>query len=433
MRDRRATHVHDDLYARSLVLDDGETRIAIVVCDLVALGKEPIHRAKQLIRKNTDIPPDRVLVAATHTHTAPTTVHVFQSEPDREYIDWLVVRIADSVRLAVNNLRPARIGWGLGQEDRVVFNRRYFMKPGTMPPNPWGRTNDRVKMNPGYENPNVVKPAGPIDPDLSILAIEDYDDEPIAVLGNYTLHYVGGGKGSDVSADYFGMWADILEREFAGPSIVTKPPFVAILTNGCSGDINNVDVRHRLKQPHPYHQMLKVARIAADEGLRVLKDVRYHEWVPLSMREMTVELGVRKPTQREVREAQRILSQGGQELKSLKEIYARETVLLSSKEDRIRTPIQALGIGDVGIVTFPGEAFVELGLEIKEKSPFPLTFCIELANDYTGYIPTSSGHKQGGYETWRARSSFLEPDAAPVMVSTALDLLRQIHESREHE
>ncbi|MFH1739769.1 MAG: hypothetical protein ABIH23_12225 [bacterium] len=428
MQDRNATHIHDELHVRCLVLDNGDTRIAIAVCDLLALGKEPISRAKQMIQERAGLSPDHILIAATHTHTGPTTVPAFQSDPDLEYIDWLVVKIADCVQLAVNNLRPARVGWGLGWEDRVVFNRRFFMKPGTTPANPWGQTTDRVKMNPGYKNENVEKPAGPVDPDLPIVALQDLDGDPIAVLSNYTLHYVGG-RSSDVSADYFGMWAAILERKFEKPEINPKPPFIAILTNGCSGDINNIDIHRRMEQPHPYHQMATVAQLVADDALHVLKNIEYHEWVPLDIREKTLQLGVRKPSPQDVSDARLILDQAGSDLKSLSEFYARETVLLADWEEHIQTSVQALRIGDVGIATFPGEAFVELGLETKKNSPLPLTFCIELANDYRGYIPTLEAHKMGGYETWRARSSFLEPTAAQTMVSTVLDLLNQVAHS----
>ena len=137
-----------------------------------------------------------------------------------------------------------------------------------------------------------------------------------------------------------------------------------------------------------------------------------------------MELEVRKPSLREVRNARHILKNVGPVLESLEEIYARETVLMANWPKKVEAPMQALRIGDVGIVTFPGEAFVELGLEIKKRSPCPATFCIDLSNDYLGYIPTVTAHAQGGYETWRARSSFLERTAAPILVSAALDLLK---------
>ena len=427
MTDRKATHIHDELHARCLVLDNGDEKIAIAICDAVALDGGMIARAKELIQKSTGIPPDHVVIAATHSHSAGATVNVFQSDADPDYLNWLAVRIADGVQRAVNNLRPAQLGWGSGSEGSLVFNRRYVMKPGTMPPDPWGHTSDTVKMNPGQGNANVVKPAGPIDPALPVLAIQDVEGEPIAVLANYTLHYVGGGKGAEISADYFGVWAKMIEREWAKSSKPDKPPLVAIMTNGCSGNINNVDVQQRSAQPSPYHQMNAVARMVANDTLRVLGGIKYQNWAPMASRATTVELGVRKPSPQDVEDARRIIEKAGPQLKSLPEIYARETVLLDKWPEKVSAPVQALRLGDVGIVTFPGEAFVEMGLEVKDKSPFPLTFVIDLSNNYLGYIPTVAAHEQGGYETWRARSSFLERDAAPKLVSTALDLLKQIH------
>jgi len=427
MSDRKATNIHDELHVRCLVLDNGEEKIALAICDAVALDRTVILRAKELIEKHTGIPPDHVVVAATHSHSAGATVSVFQSDADPAYLDFVAVRVADGVRRAVNNLRTARVGWGVGSEDRVVFNRRYFMKPHTPPPDPWGKTDDQVKMNPGVENPNVVKPAGPTDPALPVLAVQDLDGDPIAVLASYTLHYVGGEKSGDISADYYGIWTAMIEHDWPTSTSITKPPCVAILTNGCSGNINNVDVRKRLTPPYPYHQMNKVARMVADDALQVLKGIKYQEWVPLAGRLATVELGVRKPSAEEVQSARGIVEKAGPQMKSLSEIYARETALMADWPEKVKVPIQALRIGDVGIVAFPGEAFVELGLEVKEKSPFRTTFVIDLANDYLGYVPTVAAHEQGGYETWRARSSFLERGAAPVWVSTALDLLKQQH------
>ena len=426
MSDRKATNIHDELHARCLVLDNGAERIAVAVCDAVAIGSETVLRAKRLIETRTGIPPDHVLIAATHTHSGGATVSVFQSDADPAYLDWVAVRIADGVQRAANNLRPARIGWGLGREDRAVFNRRYVMKPGTMPPDPWGRTSDTVKMNPGVENPNVVKPAGPTDPGLPVVAFRDLEGDPIAVLSNYALHYVGGERSGDISADYYGMWAEMIERDFAAPPKPAKPPLVAIMTNGCSGNINNVDVRARRNPPSPYYQMDQVARMVADDVLGVLREMAYQDWVPLAARETPLELRIRKPSSQDINEAQRLLEKAGPQLRSLSEVYARETVLLDKWEDTIKSSVEALRMGDVGIVAFPGEAFAEMGLEVKAKSPFPLTFCIDLSNGYIGYIPTVAAFDVGGYETWRARSSPLARGAAPILVNTALDSLKRL-------
>ena len=242
MTDRIGAEVHDELHVRSLALDNGDTRLAIAVVDSCAVPRSIIDRAKEIIREQLGMPPSHVLISATHTHSAPPATHLFQSVPDPKYLGWLTVRIADAVRLAFNRLQPARIGWAVGQEQRLVFNRRYFMQAGTIPPDPFGGTTDRLQMNPPVGSPNIIKPAGPTDPDVGVVAIESPDGRPICVLGNYALHYVGGGGAGDITADYFGVWARSIER-LAGQA------FVPILTNGCSGNINGVNFRQRPAPP----------------------------------------------------------------------------------------------------------------------------------------------------------------------------------------
>src|SRR5690349_13678345 len=131
MTDRSAQNIHDDLHARSLVLDNGEARVALVVLDLIAARKEWLGEVKHQVHSYTGIPLAHILISCTHTHSAVTPVPVFQSNPEKDFLKWAGPRVADSVRVAVQRLQPARVGWAVGKEDRVVFNRRYFMKPGT--------------------------------------------------------------------------------------------------------------------------------------------------------------------------------------------------------------------------------------------------------------------------------------------------------------
>lgn len=421
MTDHIGSEVHDELHVRALTLDNGDARIAIAVVDSCAVPRTVIDRSKQLIQQHTGIAPDHVLVSATHTHSAPAAAHPFQSAPDPSYTDWLAVRIADSVRLAVNRLEPARIGWAVGREPRLVFNRRYFMKPGTIPPDPFGRTTDRVQMNPPAGSPNIVKPAGPTDPDVGVLAVESTDGRPIAVLGNYALHYVGGTGSGHISADYFAVWAKSMERLAGGH-------FVAILINGCSGNINGVNFLAPPVRLPPYQQMQKYADTLAAEAYRTWRTIQFQDAVELSATVEELDLETRLPGADDLATARKMLAAAGPgPYKERPQIYACETVLLSeSYTATAKTPIQALRIGSLGIATFPGEAFVELGLEVKAKSPFRPTFLIELANDYRGYIPTVEGHELGGYETWRAKSSYLEVNAAPKMVAAALRQLGKL-------
>ncbi|REK09901.1 MAG: hypothetical protein DWQ37_17485 [Planctomycetota bacterium] len=424
MSDRTATHIHDDLHARCLVLDDGTTRLAIVICDSCMLPQSLLNEAKHLAHGHTGIPLDQMLIAATHTHTAPTSTGVFQSEPDEAYVAWLPQRISDGIRRAVNNLAPAQVGWGAGSEPAQVFNRRWKMADGTRLVDPFGRP-DRVKMNPPAGSDQLVEPAGPTDPQIGILSVRTADGKPLALLANYSLHYVGGVPSGHVSADYFGEFARRLSRKLSAGGL--EPPFVGMLSNGTSGNINNIDFRRQRESRPPYAQIQTVAEAVAAEAARVAGEIDYHDDVTLAMREARLRLGRRPTPKDEVARAKFVLSKAeGPSLKGVEQIYARETVLLNEYPPYVETILQALRIGELGIVTSPCETFVETGLAIKEQSPLHPTFTIELANDYRGYLPTVEHHKLGGYETWRARSSYLEVDAEPKIRAKLLELLKEV-------
>ncbi len=423
--DRVATHIHDELYARCLVLDDGATRLAVVVCDSCMIPREVMDAAKRRIQEKHQLPPSHVLISATHTHTAPTSAPVFQSEPDPKYLEFLARRIADGVGRAIHNLAPARIGWGVGQVPDQVFNRRWRMKPGTIAPNPFGGTGDRVKMNPPIESSDLIEPAGPTDPEVAVVAVQSASGRPLALLANYSLHYVGTDQDWEVSADYFGAFAERIGQLLGADR--QDPPFVALLSNGTSGDINNINFRKRRPPQAPYEQVRLVADAVAAEVCRVCAAMPYRDWVLLSVRETELGLGVRRPSPEEVTRAEAILAGlKGQLLQTAEEIYARETVLMKDYPEQIPLLIQAMRIGDLGIAAIPCEVFVETGLAIKQRSPFKPTFTIELANGCSGYLPTPEQHRLGGYETWRARSSFLETEAAPKICDTLMGLFRQL-------
>jgi hypothetical protein len=156
MADRQAKGSHDRLHARCLALDDGTTKIVFVVVDSCMIPREVLDEAKALASKATGIPTSKMLISATHTHTAPTVGGVFQSDPDADYVKYLPQHIARGIGQAVKNLVPARIGWGVGQDAAQVFNRRWKMKPGSIAADPFGQLTDTVKMNPGYQNPGLV-------------------------------------------------------------------------------------------------------------------------------------------------------------------------------------------------------------------------------------------------------------------------------------
>lgn len=424
MRDRKVAAVHDELHVRALVLDDGHTQLVFVTVDSCMVPRAIFDEAKSMIGESIGVAPTQMLMAATHSHTAPCATPVFQSDPDPEYTRFLTRRIADAVIRAHHELAPARIAHGSASMPEEVFNRRWHMKPGTAGANPFGSIEDTVKMNPPRGSANLIRPAGPIDPEIAYLAVEYLDGEPMALLANYSLHYIGGTYANEVSADYFSIFADHLS-ELLGVAQGSKP-FIGMMSNGTSGDINNIDFSKEGVRQEPYEQMTLVAHKAAERVHASYPDLEFQEWVELGAVQREIDLGVRLPSDREVEEAHDIIALAdGPEMVSYPEIYARETVLLSEYPPKVPVILQVMRIGDLAITAIPCEVFVEIGLTLKKKSPFSQTFTMELANGYNGYLPTAEQHQHGGYETWRARSSYLEVTAAETITETMLDMLME--------
>ncbi|AEL23951.1 hypothetical protein Cycma_0168 [Cyclobacterium marinum DSM 745] len=421
-------HIHDDTHARGLVLDDGKTRIAMVTLDLCMIYRETVDNAKKRAEEYTGIPVENMMISAIHTHSGGTACAVFGSTPDPDYLLFLEERAADAIIRANNNLEPAKIGWGVGQEPSEVFNRRWKLKEGKTFTNPFGGE-DKVRMNPGFENPDLTGPAGPIDPEVPIISVQSLSGEPIALLANYSLHYVGGTRSGDISADYFGMFAHRIGEMIGADR--QSPEFVGIMTNGTSGDINNINFGGPAPKPMgKYEKMAVVANKVAAEAYKVYQSITYHDWVPLASAQTEVTLGVRKPDAAELERAKKLIADAKDPLLLKRdELYARETIFLNDYPDQKQLILQAIQIGDMAITAVPCEVFVEIGLEIKAKSPFKQTFSVSLANGYNGYLPTPQHHEWGGYETWRARSSYLEVNASNVITSELLGLLDKLKSS----
>jgi len=420
------TAVHDELHARALVLDDGTERLAICVADCTVISRDVFDHAKDLVHKQIGLPTDRMLFSATHSHSAVRAIGIGQGPLDREYLELLARGMADAVIQATDNLAPARAGWEVGQKPELVYNRRWFMKPGTIPPNPFGVANEQVKMNPRRGSNDLVKPAGPVDPQLSVLSVQHADGRPLALLANFGIHYCGGFKRGEVSADYFGMFAKRIGELLRADDV--DPPFVGIMSNGTSGDVSNgFDFRKPAPKKAPYQWMQEVAEMVADEALRVVGGIEHHDRVSLAMRQTELELDVRRPGQARLAWAREVWSKAqGKTRLSRPEIYAREAIKLSAYAPTMSLKLQALRIGELGIAAIPCEVFAETGLAIKQSSPLKPTFVIEIANGYNGYLPTPQQHQWGGYETWPARSSCLEIEAETKIRAAVLSLLDEV-------
>ena len=161
------------------------------------------------------------------------------------YAAILPGRIAESIDRAAANLEPARIGWNVIDDHEHTFCRRWIRRPDKMIDDPFGQRTVRANMHPGYQNPDVIGPAGPVDPGLTVLSVQSRAGRPIAVLANYSMHYYGA---EPVSADYFGRFAAALARRI-GAGRPVDPPFVAIMSQGTSGDQMWMDYGRPKKDP----------------------------------------------------------------------------------------------------------------------------------------------------------------------------------------
>lgn len=418
-----STHVHDELHARAIVLESGTNRLLFVQIDNCLIDRPLMDQMKQRIRQAVGIEPSRICIAATHTHSAGSLTGAHLVEPDAAYRAWIPGPVTDAVRRAVHQLAPAEVAWGKGTLPQHVFNRRIQVKPGTSYTNLLGRTGDRVKMNWSSPSPEDHEFAGPVDPEVSMVSVRHADGHPIALLANYSLHYVGGTGPGELSADYFGEFCDRITDRLGVPR--QDPPFVALLSNGTSGDINNNDFRHPRPRMPPYAQIHRVAEDLASEVQRVLRTLTYTNRVALTSRSAEVPVRVRKPSSDDVAAARRLLNgRGVDQLRSWVEIHARDQVLLAEYPDELSLPLQVFGIGALRIAQWPGEIFAESGLALKKYAqPTPLVN-ISLANGWFGYIPPPGQHALGAYETWRLRTSPLETDAIPRLLGTFHELLK---------
>ncbi len=407
----------DRLHARCLVLDDGTTRLALVVVDSCMMPRDLLDEVRKQTQQTTGIPADRLLISATHTHSAPSVMGALGSRADEGYRRFLGPQIVRAVQLAVKNLQPARLGWTVVQDFEHTHCRRWIYRPDRLLTDPFGGRTVRANMHPGYQNPNAIGPSGPVDPDLSLLAVQSASGRPLALLANYSMHYYGSAA---LSADYYGRFAEGMEKllgKASGP-----PPFVAMMSQGTSGDLMWMNYG----QPAPKRNRDAFAAALVEVAHRAYQAIQYQDWVPLAMKEALLKLRRRTPSDERLAWARKTIAQmKGKLPKSIPEVYALEQVHLH-ENPTAELRLQALRIGALGITAIPDEVYGITGLKLKAQSPLVPTFNIELANGSEGYIPPPEQHQLGGYTTWPARTAGLEVQAEPKIVATLLELLEAV-------
>lgn len=424
-QDRHAMQAHDRLHARCVVLDDGTTRIAIVICDSCLITRDIYDESKAAASKATGIPVNRILTAATHTHSAPTAVPLAQCNPDPEYVQHLTAQITQAIVKAEAHLESAEIGWGVVAVPEEVSNRRWFVKPQALQPNPFEEPGDKVRTNPPRGSGLLIKPAGPVDPDVAFLSVRNSEGQPISLLANYGLHYVGGIPSGQVSADYFGEFARQIAVRF---EVEDDKGFVGMMSNGASGDVNNYRFLDARPRSEPFVRVKAVASLVADRVAASHELINFQNDATIQMSERELEVGIRQPNDEQLEKAKALLAKAADpERLTMNEVYAREAVQLTESDPKVHIKLQAVAIDELAIVSVPCEVFAEIGLEIKQRSPFKTTFLIGLANGYNGYLPSPEQHRLGGYETWRSSWSYLEAEASTKITSSLLEQLQQLH------
>jgi hypothetical protein len=414
--ERLSTGVKDPLQAKALVFRQGELQAALVLCDLVGMSPEVVRRARARIEQNCGVPPSRVSIAATHSHTGPLYFGALREHWHRkriaaegadsyERIDYpaqLEETLVAVVEQARQRLRPVVLRRGAATETRLSFNRRFHMRDGS------------VRFNPGQLNPDIVRPAGPIDPQVGLLSLQFAGEpRPAAVLVNFALHLDTVG-GTLYSADYPRHLEDRLRA-------IHGPDFVSLFGAGACGDINHIDVTIRGRRSAEEIGALLAETVEA--GLSELAPIARPS---LAVAHRVVDVPLQRYTADEIAEARRQIQRvDDPQLPFLDRVRAYKILAVELRgSDTLPLEVHAFRLDDeTAIVTLPGEVFVELGLAIKQGSPFDNTLVIELANDAPGYLPTQKAFVEGSYETVNSRAM---PGSGEQLVAAALELLRQL-------
>jgi neutral ceramidase len=413
--DRKATAVLDPLMAKALVLRQGSESVAVVQCDLIGMGAPIVKRIRDEVRRRVRPAPRHVWVHCSHTHTGGMVPRgdSFTSDAERIYpgfypgavdaawVERLVGDTAEAVRRAVADAQPeGALTLHTGQEDTVARYRRYVMRDGS------------VRTNPGRNNPQVVRPAGEIDPRVHVLRFGAA--RVAAVLYGCHPDCVGG---TGYSADYPGhLCAALRERLGAGWRVV--------FWNTCSGNINHVNVADAGQRSGP-EESRRLGRKLADAAWEALGRGEALAPHPLRVGRGEVDCRLRRPRPEEVALAEERI-RSGTNLWEFNGLMAPAAKVLAETRDREHeAEIAALRLGGFALAAMPGEVFVELAREVEAASPFRPTRTLGLTNGSMGYIPTRQGYTEGGYEAGY-RSARYEPDTGHRWAATAARLLREM-------
>jgi len=417
MTSRSLDRIRTRVSARAIVFADSQDRAALVVVDSCMIGRVLLDQVKTLAAAKTGIPTSHILISATHAHSAPASMGCLGTDADPDYVPFLRNCLVEVIERALSKLQPAKIGFARTSAPEYTALRQWIRRPDRIAEDPFGNPTVRANMHAAANPDDVTGEAGPEDPELALICLQTLDGTPLAVLANFSMHYFGD---SDISADYFGLFADGLKQQLAPDS-----EFLGIMSHGCSGDIWRRDYR----RPETWDPSLTIDSYA--QGLvalavKAVSSAQYTENADVEMAEERLPLKYRTPDSQLLEWSRNIVDSLGDRLpKDEREVYAREQLLLHAARET-EVVVQALRIGSIAIATTPTETYAVTGLKIKAASPLADTMVIELANGGDGYIPPPEQYAFGGYNTWPARSAGLQVDAEPRIAQAAIRLLEKV-------
>ncbi len=419
---------HDPCKVRAAVFDDGKSRVALVSVDGGFIFRGVVQAARDAIRRQCGIPPEAVLIGATHSHSsgplgmvqpgqydaaAPwvrTLAYEKSSCADAKYLDRVRQQIVAAVCQANQSRAASRCGVGKGIEAQVAFNRRQRMRNGT------------TYTHAGQGNPDILGYAGPSDPEVGVLGSWDGGGKLLGCIVNFACHATTNPGG--ISANYIYY----LERTIRGSF---GPEAIVLFFPGDSGDITQVDNLSPYANPAGERWAQIVGGRVGAEAVKVLLSMEPGSLTPVDARSKLLAIRRRVPSPDRVRRCTEMVKKDPHEVGATEWAFAKEIVLLDAllaKSPCAAVEVQAIQVGPAVFLASPGELFCQYQLQQKAQSPFPMTFCVSVANDFAGYVPTeeAQGAHGGGYETRLTSVSNLEVAAGRRIVATALALARQM-------
>ena len=407
--------IADRLHSRAIVISDKKETIAIAVVDSCMIPTHLCDAVKEQVFIKTGISKNRILISATHTHSAPSVMDLcLGTDKDEDYSKFLPGKIAESIIRAHSKLQPAKAGWSVFDGSDYTKPRRWAFWPGTGT-DPFGEKTIRANMHPGYQNPSATGETGPTDPWFTLFSLVSENNQPIAVLGNFSMHYFSGHSG--ISSDYFGRYSKELSARLGNGCVVA-------LSQGTSGDVWRADYGKPREDSEISIQ--RYVKELTELSAQSLSTIKYSDNLPISMEERRVEINCRVPDEKRLNWAREVAkSINNNTPKNKAEVYARQALYLH-QNPKVEIVLQALSFGDFGITTMPNEVYALTGLKLKSWSPLSTLMNIELANGADGYIPPAEQHFLGGYTTWPSVTAGLEIGAEKKITSHLIQMLENV-------